>query len=152
MASPRRAGTGPAVVSGLDRARAAWNAGEYEQVLAAAGGLRSERREDRVAAAILRSRALLALDRPGEVAAVLERVRNDAKGPEETVLVQMLTGAALTRTSARERGDSLLDQTSALAARSAKPLVAEVAYYRALSRWSSRRLAEAEEDKWIEAG
>jgi DNA-binding CsgD family transcriptional regulator len=129
----------------LDRARAAWNAGEYEQVLAAAGGLRSERREDRVAAAILRSRALLALDRPGEVAAVLERVRNDAKGPEETVLVQMLTGAALTRTSARERGDSLLDQTSALAARSAKPLVAEVAYYRALSRWSSRRLAEAEE-------
>ncbi len=144
MASSRRAGAQPAVASGLDRARAAWDAGEYEQVLLSAAALRFERREDRVAAALLRARALLALDRPGDVGAILERVRKEAKGTEETVLVQMLAGAALTRTSARERGHALLDEAAALAGRGAKRLSAEVAYYRALSRWSARQLPEAE--------
>lgn len=102
------------------------------------------RREDRVAAAVLRARALLRLDRPDEVAASLDRARKEAKGAEETALVQMLHGAALTRTNHRERGEKLLDDAFASASQDAAHLVPEVGYYRALSRWSSRRLDEAE--------
>ena len=57
----------------------------------------------------------------------------------------MLHGTALTLTGRREQGETLLDETAALAKRSAPQHVAEVAYYRAVSRWSSHRLAEAEE-------
>lgn len=145
MASSRRVAVRPAGVAELDQVRSAWNAGEYVRVLELAGGLRSERREDRVAAALLRARAFLALDRPAEAGPVVERARKEAKGSEETVLVQMLLGAALTRTGRRDRGDALLDEASELAARSAKPLLPEVGYYRALSRWSLRRLPEAEQ-------
>jgi DNA-binding CsgD family transcriptional regulator len=57
----------------------------------------------------------------------------------------MLLGAALTRTNQREQGESVLDEAAALAQRGAAELLPEIAYYRALSRWSSHRLGEAEE-------
>jgi DNA-binding CsgD family transcriptional regulator len=129
----------------LDRARAAWDSGEYGRVLDLIANVNTVRREDCVAAAILRSRALLRLDRPGEVAATLERARKESKGPDEVVLVQMLLGAALTRTNHRERGEKLLDDALEIASRDGAHLVPEIGYYRALSRWSSRRLDEAEE-------
>ena len=106
---------------------------------------RFERREDRVAASQLQARALLALDRPEDVAPLLQRVHAELKGTEETVLSQMLLGAALTRTNRREQGESLLEEAAALAQRDMPELVRELAYYRALSRWSTHRLAEAEE-------
>jgi DNA-binding CsgD family transcriptional regulator len=112
------------------------------RVLSAA---RLERREDRIAAAHMQARALLALDRPDDVAALLQRAGKEAKGAEETATTTMLLGAALTRTSRREQGDALLDEAAAAAQKSAPKLAADVAYYRALSRCGTQRLAEAEE-------
>ena len=145
MATSRRVSVLPArPASVLDEARSAWNAGEYERLLHAVQDARFERREDRVNAALFQARALLALDRPEEVAAALDRTAKELKGPEETVVSRMLAGAALTRTNRREKGEALLDETASLAQQSAPHLAPEVAYYRALSRWSSHRLAEAE--------
>lgn len=144
MASSRRAAVPVGQGAPLNSLDAAWDAGEYGRVLELVESSPFDRREDRVAAAALHARALLALDRPAEVAAALERARKEAKGTEEITLVRMLDGAALTRTNRRERGEALLDETSGLASRGAARLVAEIAYYRALSRWSSHRLDEAE--------
>ena len=129
----------------LDEARALWSRGEFVQLLAALNNPRLERREDRVAASQLQARALLALDRPEDVAAVLQRARDENKGIAESALSTMLLGAALTRTNRREQGESMLEEAAALAQRGAAELLPEVAYYRALSRWSSHRLDEAEE-------
>ena len=93
----------------------------------------------------MHARALLALDRQEQVAPLMQRTSKEVKGAEESVLTQMLHGAALTRTGRREQGETLLDETAALAKRGVPHLAAEVAYYRAVSRWSSQRLAEAEE-------
>ena len=112
------------------------------RVLAAA---RLDRREDRVTSAQMQARALLALDRPEDVAGVLQRAGKETKGAEETATGTMLLGAALTRTDRREQGEALLDEADATAQRSVPKLVAEIAYYRALSRWITYRLAEAEE-------
>lgn len=111
------------------------------RVLAAA---RLERREERVAAAQMQARALLTLDRPEDVAPLLQRAGKEAKTAEETASSTMLLGAALTRTNRREHGEALLDE-SAAAAQKLPKLAAEVAYYRALSRWSTYQLAESEE-------
>ena len=145
MASSRRAAA-PASNRGtvLDDARAAWHAGEYTRAIELAGAERFDRREDRVAAAILMARALLALDRPAEVADAIKRVVKEADTPEESALVQMLLGAALTRANQRERGEALLDEALAIANRRAARLIPEIGYYRALSRWSSHRLDDAE--------
>lgn len=145
MPSSRRAAALPSRAAELEEARAAWDAGDYERVTRLLGGVKLDRREDRVDAAVLHARALLALDRQDEAASLLQRASKDVKGAEETVLTQMLHGAALTRTGRREQGETLLDQAAALAKRGAPQLAAEVAYYRALSRWLSRRLPEAEE-------
>jgi DNA-binding CsgD family transcriptional regulator len=131
--------------SALDEAKSAWNAGEYERLLRGLNGSRLDRREDRVAAAHLQARALLALDKPDEAAPLLQRAAKEAKGFEETATTNMLLGAALTRTSKREQGEALLDDAQGLAQRGGPQLGAEIAYYRALSRWSSNRLPEAEE-------
>jgi DNA-binding CsgD family transcriptional regulator len=146
VASSRRVAALPArhTHTALDEARVAWNGGEYERVFRTLGGARLDRREDRVAAAHWQARALLALDRPEEVAPLIQRAGKEAKGSDETALTDMLLGAALTRTNKREQGEALLDEAAALAQRSPQ-LSAEIAYYRALSRWSSHRLAEAEE-------
>ena len=147
MASSRRIAALPVRhgAAVLDDARNAWNAGEYEQLLRTLDGTRLDRREDRVAAAHWQARALLAVDRPEGVAPLLQRAAKEAKGAEETALTNMLLGAALTRTNRREQGEATLDEASALAQRSVPQLVAEIAYYRALSRWSSFRLSDAEE-------
>jgi DNA-binding CsgD family transcriptional regulator len=129
----------------LDEAKAAWDAGEYERLLRGLGAVRPERREDRVAAAQLQARALLALDRPDEAVPLLQRASKELKGAEESATTTMLLGAALTRTNKREQGEALLDDAQGLAHKSGPQLGAEIAYYRALSRWSSNRLAEAEE-------
>jgi DNA-binding CsgD family transcriptional regulator len=114
-------------------------------VLSVLGGAKLERREDRVASAAMQARALLALDRHDEAVPLVQRASKEAKGTDETALMQMLHGAALTLGGRREQGETLLDETAALAKRGAPQLAAEIAYYRALSRWSSHRLAEAEE-------
>ncbi|MDQ6942706.1 MAG: helix-turn-helix transcriptional regulator [Candidatus Eremiobacteraeota bacterium] len=129
----------------MDEARSAWDAGEYERVVRLLAKAKFDRREDRVAAAVMHARALLALDRQEQVAPLMQRASKEVKGAEETVLTQMLHGAALTLTNRREQGEALLDETAALAKRSVPQLGAEVAYYRAVSRWSSHHLAEAEE-------
>jgi DNA-binding CsgD family transcriptional regulator len=146
VSSSRRAATVPARQNGspIEEARSAWNAGDYERILRVLSAARLERREDRVAAAHMQARALLALDRAEDVAAVL-RTGKEAKGAEETATGTMLLGAALTRTDRREQGEALLDEAAAVAQKSAPKLVAEIAYHRALSRWSTHRLAEAEE-------
>jgi DNA-binding CsgD family transcriptional regulator len=131
--------------SPIEDAKAAWNVGEYERLLRGLAGARLERREDRIAAAHLQARALLALDRPEEVPALLQRAGKEAKGAEETALTTMLLGAALTRTNRRQQGEALLDEAAAAAQKSVPRLAAEIAYYRALSRWTTYRLAEAEE-------
>ncbi len=144
MPSSRRAALFPRVAE-LDEARSALHAGEFERVVRSLGGQKFDRREDRVASAVLQARALLALDRHDEIAPVLQRASKEVKGTEELVLTHMLHGAALTLTGRRTQGESLLDETAALAQRHAPHFAAEVAYYRAVSRWSSHRLAEAEE-------
>jgi DNA-binding CsgD family transcriptional regulator len=143
VASSRRAAL--SVTNVLDQAETAWGGGEYERVLRLLGGARFDRREDRVRSAIYQARASLALDRPEAVAPFLERPAKEAKSAEETVLSRMLLGAAMTRTNRREPGEAMLDEAAALAQRSAPQHNAEIAYYRALSRWSAQRLAEAEE-------
>jgi DNA-binding CsgD family transcriptional regulator len=129
----------------LDEARAAWNGGEYERLLRLLGGTRLERREDRVMAAVMQSRALLAVDRPDDVAPLIQAVSKELKSPEESAVTTMLLGAALTRTNRREKGEALLDEAAELAERSVSGLIPEIGYYRALSRWGSFRLGEAEE-------
>ena len=146
MASARRIATlVPRRGAELDEARAAWDAGEYERLIRVLTSARFERREDRVASAVMRARALLAVGRPEAVGDTFEAVRKDIKGAEETVLVQMLTGSALTRIDRRDKGETMLEEAAALAARSAPAIAPEVAYYRALSRWGAHQLAEAEE-------
>ena len=114
------------------------------RLLATLSDARLERREDRIAARHLQARALLALDRPEDVATLLHRAHDENKSVAETALSKMLLGAALTRTNKREQGEAVLEEVAALAQRGAAGLVPEVAYYRALSRWSSHRLDEAE--------
>ena len=109
------------------------------------GGAKFDRREDRVASAVLQSRALLALDRHDHVTPLLQRASKEVKGADETALTQMLLGTAMTLSGRRDQGESLLDEAAALAKRGAPQHAAEIAYYRAVSRWSSHRLAEAEE-------
>jgi len=143
--SSRRAAALPSRAAELDEARAALDAGEFGRVLRLLGGAKFDRREDRVGSAVVQSRALLALDRHDQVAPLLQRASKEVKGADETVLTQMLLGTALTLTGRRDQGESLLDEAAAAAKRGAPQLAAEVAYYRAVSRWSSHRLAEAEE-------
>ncbi len=144
MASSRRIAAVPARHAGLEGARAAWESGAYDAVVAALETWRGVTREDRLAAGALRARALLALDRPDEVPPLLEPLRKDAKTANENVLAKMLLGAALVRTARRADGDALLDEAARLAERSAASLAPEVGYYRALSRWSAHQLDEAE--------
>jgi DNA-binding CsgD family transcriptional regulator len=143
--SSRRAAALPSRAAELDDARAALDAGEFERALRLLGGAKFDRREDRVASAVMQSRALLALDRHDQVAPVLQRASKEVKGADETALTQMLLGTAMTLSGRRDHGESLLDNAAALAKRGAPHLAAEIAYYRAFSRWSSHRLAEAEE-------
>ncbi len=143
--SSRRSAVAHRAGTPLDEARACWSSGEFVRLLAVLGDARLERREDRVAASHLEARALLALDRPKEVAALLQRAIDENHGVEETARSQMLLGAAMTRTNQREQGESVLEQAAELAQRGAAGLASEIAYYRALSRWSSHRLTEAEE-------
>ena len=143
MASTQRA-TLRLVPDALTDAHAAWNAGEYEAVLRLLRGARFERRDARMQAAIVQARAALILDRPEEVAPILQRASKDVNDAEETVLVRMLLGSTLTRTGRREEGEAMLEAAGSLAQRFAPQHVADVAYYRALSRWSSYRLEEAE--------
>ncbi len=143
MASSRRAVL--TVASALDEAYAAWDAGEYEAVVGLLRGARFARRDERVRSAILHARAALALDRPEDVAPVLVPAGAEAEDGEETVLARMLLGSALTRTDRREHGEAMLDDAAVLAERSAPLHAGEVGYYRALSRWSTHRLAEAEQ-------
>jgi DNA-binding CsgD family transcriptional regulator len=143
--SSRRAAALSPRAAELDEARSALDAGEFERVLRLLGGAKFDRREDRVASAVTQSRALLALGRQDQVMPILQRASKEVKGAEETALTQMLHGAALTLAGRRDQGEALLDETATVAKRGAPQLVAEVAYYRALSRWSSHRLAEAEE-------
>src|ERR1700733_11637994 len=63
----------------LDEARNAWDAGEYEQLMRTLEGARLDRREDRVAAAHWQARALLAVDRPEDVAPLLPRAAEEIK-------------------------------------------------------------------------
>ncbi len=145
MPSSRRAAALPSRAAELSEAHAAWDAGEYERVVKLLGSAKFDRREDRVGSAVLQARALLALDRQDQVVTLLQRASKEVKGAEETVLTQMLHGAALTLSGRYEQGETLLDETAALAKRTSPQLTAEIAYYRALSRWSSHRLPEAEE-------
>ncbi len=146
MASSRRtAALAPAREGALDRARDAWNAGAYERAVQLLHEGRFERRDDRIAAALLQARALLAVGRPDEIPPLVARVRKEVKGGEDAVTAQMLLGAAQTRLNRRDEGEALLDTTVALAKKSAPRMQAEVAYYRALSRWASHRLDEAEQ-------
>jgi DNA-binding CsgD family transcriptional regulator len=128
----------------LDDARAAWDAGEYERLLRGLHGVRFERREDRVAAAVVQARALLAVGRPAEVPALIDAVRDDCRSADDMLLAQMLRGAALTRTDRAAEGAALLDAAADAALR-VPARAAEVAYYRALGRWGTHRVAEAEE-------
>ena len=143
MASSRRVAAVPDRETVLDEARAAWSNGEYERVVALLSGARFNGRESRIAAALLQGRALLAVGRPQDVVALIEGVRNEAKAGD-AVVAAMLLGAALVRADRRDEGEALLDATAELAQRVAPQHVAEVAYYRALSRWSSHRLSDAE--------
>ena len=145
MPSPRRASLSPRAAAEVDEARLALDAGEFERVLRLLRDEKFDRREDRVAAAVLQARALLALDRHDQIASLMQRATKEARGAEETVLTRMLHGTAMTLTGRRDQGESLLDETVTLAKRTSPQLAAEVAYYRAVSRWSSHRLAEAEE-------
>jgi DNA-binding CsgD family transcriptional regulator len=142
--SSRRATLSPRAAE-LDEARTALDAGEFERVVRLLGGAKFDRREDRVASAVMHARALLALGRQDHVGPVLQRASKEIKGTEETALTQMLQGAALTLAGRREQGEARLDEAATLAKRGAPQLVSEIAYYRALSRWSSHRLPEAEE-------
>ncbi|GAC1572255.1 MAG: hypothetical protein NVS3B7_02840 [Candidatus Elarobacter sp.] len=146
MASSRRVRElAPAREDALDLARDAWSAGEFERTVALLRDARFAVRESRVAAALLQGRALLALGRPAEAIPPIEAACKDAKSLEDAVLAPMLLGTAMTRTNRRDDGEALLDTAAGVAQRTAPGLLAEVAYYRALSRWASHRLTDAEQ-------
>ncbi len=145
MPSPRRAAFSSRAAAEVDEARSALDAGEFERVLRLLRDEKFDRREDRVASAVVQARALLALDRHDHIVPLMQRAGKEVKGADETVLTKMLLGTALTLTGRRDQGESLLDETAVSAKRTSPQLAAEVAYYRAVSRWSTHRLAEAEE-------
>jgi DNA-binding CsgD family transcriptional regulator len=141
------ASTQPANLRGdgaLIEADRAYNEGEYQAVLRLLRDARFGSRAERVRSAIYQARAALTLDRPEEVPPILQRVATDVNGAGETVLVRMLLGSALTRTERREEGEAMLEDAASLAQLSAPQYLGEVGYYRALSRWSSYRVDEAE--------
>lgn len=146
MASSRRVSSiGPPRESAYEHALEAWNAGEYERAILIVEDARFDHREGRIAAALLQSRALLAVGRPEQVIPLLTALRKELKAPGDVVAAQMLLAAGLTRTDRRDEGETMLEQANLLAQRKAPQLVAEIAYYRALSRWASHRLTEAEQ-------
>ena len=146
VASSRRvAQVEPARDAAYERALEAWHASEYERAIRIVEDARFERAADRIPAVLLQSRALLAVGRPEAAIPLLTGARKEVKAPDDVVTAQMLLGVALTRTNARDEGEALLEDASELAQRTAPQLVAEVAYYRAFSRWSSHRLGEAEQ-------
>jgi DNA-binding CsgD family transcriptional regulator len=81
--------------SALDEANAAWHVGEYERVLHVLESARFESLEDRVAAAMIEARALLALDRPHDVPPLLRGSANDIEGAAESALSDTLFNVAL---------------------------------------------------------
>ncbi len=145
MPAPRRAAVpqGRRVATPLDGAHAALARGEYKHVLEILSETQPQRREERVAAALMNARALLALDRPSEAATAVRRIK-EARGLEETTRAAMLLGAALTRTNHRVQGEAMLDQAAQTARRAAAHLLPEIAYFRALSRWSAFATNDAE--------
>ncbi len=136
-ALPRRA------ASPVDEARAAYERGAFRRTLEILEDAREQRRDDRVAGAILRARSLLALNRPADAIAILEPL-NGLRTAEERSRTAALRGAALTRTHRRAEGEALLGEANALARRGAPHIVPEIAYYRALSRWNAYATEEAE--------
>ena len=146
MASSRRVSQAvPARDAAYEHALEAWHAGEYERAIRIVEDTRFERREARIPAVLLQSRALLAVGRPEPIVPLLTALANEVRTPDDVVTTQMLHGAALTRTNQREAGEAMLDAASELAQSTAPHLFAEVAYYRALSRWSAHRLGDAEQ-------
>ena len=141
MASTQRALT---AFSPLKEADKAYSAGEYEAVLHLLRGARFSDGSERARSAILQARAALALDRPEEVEPILQRASKEAHEPAEAVVLRMLLGSALTRTDRRDEGEAMLDDAASLAQRTAPQHAGEVGYYRALSRWCTYRLGEAE--------
>lgn len=128
----------------LDDARAAWDAGEYTRVARSLDGAPFARRDERAAAAILRARALLALGRPAEVPAALDRAADAFETPSDVLAARMLRGAARTRGGDPDGGGAELAEAAADAARSAPALVPQIAYHRAVSAWAAHRLGDAE--------
>ncbi|HEY4440417.1 MAG TPA: LuxR C-terminal-related transcriptional regulator [Candidatus Elarobacter sp.] len=142
MASSRRAALAAVPDRGLlARARAAWDGGEYGRVAVLLGDVRPTG-GDLIPALLLHARALLALGRPAEVPAVLDGA-GEVTDPELESALQMLRGAALTRGPRPADGETLLAEAAARSERFPER-AAEIAYYRALSRWAAHDLGAAE--------
>lgn len=150
MATSRRGAALRVRPTALEAARSAWETGAYDDVLQALDGWRGTVRDERLAGAILRTRALLAVDRADDALAAVEPLVKEAKAASDALLVAMLHGAALVRTGRRAEGEALLERAAREAPRAAPALAPEIDYYRALSRWSTHRLDEAE--AIVEAG
>ncbi len=127
----------------LSDARDAWADGKYRSVSRMLERRSFPKGTQRVEAALLRARALLVLNEPQAVASVLDLDPRDLSRADDDATARMLRAAAATRIGRCEAGDRSLDE---LAQQSDLPptIATEVAYYRALSRWSSYRLDDAE--------
>jgi DNA-binding CsgD family transcriptional regulator len=128
----------------VDEAMRAWFAGDYERCLHLCDGVRFGDPETRCHVGLLRARALLRLERPGDALAALSDVASLASGTDEALTHRMLTGEAQVRSGELELGLSLL-RSAQRDAGSAHPTIrSEIALNIGLAHYARHEMVAAE--------
>jgi DNA-binding CsgD family transcriptional regulator len=122
----------------------AWFSGAFEHCLALCEAARARDAESRVHFALLKSRALLRLDRPDEAFRVLRDAAAIPCGADESATLRMLTGAALVRRGEFDRGLEMLLALQHDVRDVHRTIRSEIALNVALAHWSRRDLDAAE--------
>jgi DNA-binding CsgD family transcriptional regulator len=128
----------------LSGVRDAYFRGEFEGVLAMSDALRPRDEVDAVEAALLRARALLALNRSEQALGTLRALRLVERPRDEYLTAQMLTGAAFSKLDQGARAVEILREACASAS-SAHPTVrAEIALHLGIAHFRRGEHADAE--------
>jgi DNA-binding NarL/FixJ family response regulator len=121
----------------------AWFAGEFEQCLELCDRVPCRDDDGAAQVALLRSRALLRLGRPGDAQDVLQEAVSHYRSLDATISAQMLLGAAAVRLGDTDRGLRLLETARSRAAEAHETIRSEVALYFALAYYGLRDLERA---------
>lgn len=123
---------------------AAWFAGDFEGCIESCDAARRRDPATMRTFALLKSRALLRLDRPGEALRALEPFAYPADD-EESLTARMLTGSALVRCGRLDEGLALLRQAQRDGRRSHSTIRSEIALNVALAHYAKCEFRQAED-------